>query len=916
MHEYVFAWRWLTHAAVGGFFVLSLGTLATLCCRQPVLRARVILLTVLAAFGTPWLAAIPITPKWLAPATLGNRRAIAPTASTKSAFVEQAAPPVATSRTREPIPQNGSGAATRLSSEQPTRAEVRETRDAIAWIARAGALPWETIALTTYLIGTAALAAWWLLGQLILWRVTFKARPAPRIVREAFEEISGRAGAMVRLLQNPDVDLPFTYTWTRSVIILPAKLCDRGDTPELRFCLAHEWSHIERHDSRSWNLTALAGFVLYFQPIFWWLKRQLRLCQDYLADDRAAVVASAEDYATYLVGLARSRQADALFPALGVIDGRSNLYRRIAMLVHDHQPLEHRCRRAWSLSTAAAAVVVAVALAGLSLDAHLPPAARAGAKELSIMQNAAKNASTSKPSGEALNYTGTVKDKDTDKPIAGARVTMRRSVLSSRENRVLEESKHVTGPQGTYSFTIPPEQVAERLLYIELDVEHPNYATRSGFGYALGMTRKNEKLGERPFFETIELRPAEPISARVETPDGGPAAGVEILAYSRTDKLTKNNFEYGSFARATTDAMGRFQLPITTPGQGVFWILPKAYAPQMHVLADGKRGELGTFTLKKGVSVSGRALNVDGKPLAGMFVEMDRERGPGPDFEALGRLTVADAIRRTAETDADGRFTFDPLPPGSYMVKPTDFNRKSDRSMGWTRRELPGVFGPTKLTINEGESPEPIEVRASPAVVIEGRWLDSKGQPKSGWGSSVFGRIDGTFWHDQTSPDEQGRFSLKVPHGLENVELDISTNEHASAQYRIGKNGPLLSGRRVTLGTLDHDVKDIEIVRYVAPIIIINATSKAGQQIQGFKASVEYVKNDAESDKRVYLMGGGKKPDALQDEQNDGRYRTSHLLPDKEVNVSVSADGFASASRKMSLPEGKIEEVNFVLDSK
>src|SRR5262249_40585893 len=226
---------------------------------------------------------------------------------------------------------------------------------------------------------------------------------------------------------------------------------------------------------------------------------------------------------------------------------RSNLYRRIAMLVHDHQPLEHRCRRAWSLSAAASAAVVAVAFAGLSLDALLPPAARAGAKELLIMQDAAKNAGTSKPSGEALNYTGTVKDKDTDKPIAGARVTVRRSVMSSRENRVLEESKHVTGPQGTYSFTIPPEQVAERLLYIELDVEHPNYATRSGFGYALGMTRKNEKLGERPFFETIELRPAEPISARVETPDGEPAAGVAILAYSRTSKLTKNNYEYGSF---------------------------------------------------------------------------------------------------------------------------------------------------------------------------------------------------------------------------------------------------------------------------------------------------------------------------------------------------------------------------------
>src|SRR5262249_47662692 len=154
-------------------------------------------------------------------------------------------------------------------------------------------------------------------------------------------------------------------------------------------------------------------------------------------------------------------------------------------------------------------------------------------------------------------------------------------------------------------------------------------------------------------------------------------------------------------------------------------------------------------------------------------------------------------------------------------------------------RELPGVFALTKLTIKEGEAPGPLEVRAAPFVVIEGQWFDSKGQPKSGWGSSVFGRIDGSFWHAQTRPDAQGKFSLKDPHGLEKVELDISTNEHASTRHRIGKDGPLTEGRRVDLGTLDHDVKGIEIVRYVAPIIVVNATTKDGKQIKDFKATVE-----------------------------------------------------------------------------
>ena len=384
------------------------------------------------------------------------------------------------------------------------------------------------------------------------------------------------------------------------------------------------------------------------------------------------------------------------------------------MLVQDHEPLESRCRAAWSLSAASAAVAVIVVASGLRLNAAAPLEAKAPASQEKAVQDVAKTTADPKPSGETLHYTGTVKDKDTGKPIAGATVVVRRSISKSNENRVLQETRHTTGADGTYSFTIPPEQASDRFLYIELDVEHPDYATRAGFGYALGMTRKNETLNERPFFETIEMRPAEPITGRVETPEGQPAAGVDILAYSRTDKLTKGHFEYGSFAKAKTDAEGKFRLPITTPGRGVFWVLPKAYAPEMHLVAEGKRGELGTITLKKGMTVTGRAFDVQGKPLAGVFVEADRERGSGPDSEALGQMMVADAIRRTTETDAEGRFTFEPLPPGSYHVMPTDVNFSGNRAAGWTRRELPGVFASKKLTIKEGEVPAPLEVRASP----------------------------------------------------------------------------------------------------------------------------------------------------------------------------------------------------------
>jgi hypothetical protein len=158
---------------------------------------------------------------------------------------------------------------------------------------------------------------------------------------------------------------------------------------------------------------------------------------------------------------------------------------------------------------------------------------------------------------------------------------------------------------------------------------------------------------------------------------------------------------------------------------------------------------------------------------------------------------------------------------------------------------------------------------------------------------------------------------VKVPHGLEEAHLTMVTNEHASTRHRIGKAGPLVEATTARLGTLDHDVKDIEIVRFVSPIIVINATTKDGKQIKDFKAAVEYTGPAGENRERnVHVVGGGKKKDAIQDEQYDGRYRTSGMMPDKEVTVSVSADGFEGASRKFSLPEGKTEEVTFELEPK
>src|SRR5262249_45792385 len=300
---------------------------------------------------------------------------------------------------------------------------------------------------------------------------------APEQVVASFRQVSGSAGENVRLLTSERIDLPLTFSWRRPVIVLPRALCRGRDEAALRFCLAHEWSHVEHRDIWSWHLATLAQVLLFYQPLLWWLRRQLRLCQDYLADARAVEQArAAEDYAEYLVGLARRRLGNPVPAALGIGDRRSNLYRRIIMLLNTRQPLEQRCRRLWSAACTLGLFALLAAIAVVRLDA----ASAVDEKKEPAKQESAKD----KPKGEGFTYTGRVFDKDTDKNIPGATVTVRRSVYGDHlPSKIFEETKHKTDKDGKYTFTIPPEQAAERYLYIELDVEAPGYAPRSRFGY-------------------------------------------------------------------------------------------------------------------------------------------------------------------------------------------------------------------------------------------------------------------------------------------------------------------------------------------------------------------------------------------------------------------------------------------------
>src|SRR5207302_1602766 len=144
------------------------------------------------------------------------------------------------------------------------------------------------------------------------------------------------------------------------------------------------------------------------------------------------------------------------------------------------------------------------------------------------------------------------------------------------------------------------------------------------------------------------------------------------------------------------DAEGRFRLTVITPGPAIFWILPEDYAPSTHGVKDGQRGDMGTFTLAKGVRFRGKVLDANGNPVPGIYVNAEsQERN-----EALQSLPVADHINRSALTNDQGEFEMRSLPPGKYRVQPGEHARDGTRQ-NRKLRPLPGVFIGQTVTLKE-----------------------------------------------------------------------------------------------------------------------------------------------------------------------------------------------------------------------
>jgi len=226
------------------------------------------------------------------------------------------------------------------------------------------------VLLGVYAAGSLLLLGHWLLGHVALGRLLRETEPAPKAVRRMARALAGKR--CPRLLVSRRIRVPFSLGLWRPVVVLPVALCEDETSPALRWVLVHELAHVQRRDAWACWLFGLGQVVFFVLPWFWWLRRQVRLNQEYIAD-AAAVAAGGrpEDYAQFLLGLTTAPALPA--GVMGVVGPSSDLYRRITMLLQSPVKVERRCPRTWSLLTAGGLLGLAVLAAGLGLQAAPVP---------------------------------------------------------------------------------------------------------------------------------------------------------------------------------------------------------------------------------------------------------------------------------------------------------------------------------------------------------------------------------------------------------------------------------------------------------------------------------------------------------------------------------------------------------------
>jgi beta-lactamase regulating signal transducer with metallopeptidase domain len=355
-------WVWLDRfgfilfdAALSTALFLSVVVLCLLVCRQPSRRLLIVRIALLAS-----LAMLPLT---LAPLPRVDILA-----KIRQAGLLPPASPFEPATSEFPANQNPShkgGANSFISIFKGDYAE---------WAGR-----WMPRSLTLIVLTITVTGAMWVL--LGFWGVRWLVRhsrmpsPATQAIYDALHSGPESRKPRPDLRVSSNVQRPVLVGFFRATILIPSRYDEPLASPELlRLSLLHELAHAEQSDPWFGTIASLAQSVWFYLPHVWWLRSQLIMDQEFMADNVASQrYGTSSSYAASLLSLADSRLANttevprsrrnSILHSAEKSNVHSPLFQRMLMLLHCPFMVEQRPPRHWSWSLRMVLIVACLASA-------------------------------------------------------------------------------------------------------------------------------------------------------------------------------------------------------------------------------------------------------------------------------------------------------------------------------------------------------------------------------------------------------------------------------------------------------------------------------------------------------------------------------------------------------------------------
>jgi beta-lactamase regulating signal transducer with metallopeptidase domain len=283
------------------------------------------------------------------------------------------------------------------------------------------AWPWELVSSMSWMIGGLGATIWITIGAWRTWSLVRHSHQAAEWIYGELKLVVPERCRPPRLRVNDRIESALVCGTWRPAILLPeckTQLPEgegppAGGTPTgIRAALAHEWAHIANGDLWHLALERLLLPVYLMQPLFWFLRRRIRIDQELLAD-AAAAGESPVEYAEALLAWAKSTSAGPRGEVLAVLSFWNNpchLPRRIEMLIDTTNRVLPQASRLWRGTTLTIVFALACGLSLLTLgtkksvaESHTDDAAISAAESGDLKQSvppaATDSPEASKPGG-------------------------------------------------------------------------------------------------------------------------------------------------------------------------------------------------------------------------------------------------------------------------------------------------------------------------------------------------------------------------------------------------------------------------------------------------------------------------------------------------------------------------------------